>query len=119
MNIKELKTLLKDNKINFYTYWDKKRLIALANEHDLLPKKEPEKEKSKNIKEDINGGGKYDRLKTTRYNPRKVTLMDIETDKIKTFPSIYKAAKFIDQSPLIITYWNGGVWKNKYKIVVE
>ena len=45
MNIKELKTLLKENKINFYTYWDKKRLIALANEHDLLPKTELEKEK--------------------------------------------------------------------------
>ena len=23
MNIKELKTLLKENKIHFYTYWDK------------------------------------------------------------------------------------------------
>ena len=28
MNIRELKTLLKENKINFYTNWDKKRLIA-------------------------------------------------------------------------------------------
>ena len=27
MNIKELKTLLKENKINFYTYWDKKKLV--------------------------------------------------------------------------------------------
>ena len=32
MNIRELKTLLKENKIHFYTYWDKKKLIALANE---------------------------------------------------------------------------------------
>ena len=31
----------------FYTYLDKKRLVALANEHNLLPKMEPEKEKSK------------------------------------------------------------------------
>ena len=45
MNIKELKTLLKENKIIFYTYWDKKRLIALAKEHNLLPKTELEKEK--------------------------------------------------------------------------
>ena len=36
MNIKELKTILKENKIHFYTYWDKKRLVALANEHNLL-----------------------------------------------------------------------------------
>ena len=58
MNIKELKTLLKENKIHFYTYWDKKKLTASANEHDLLPKPELEKEKSK----DVN----YDRLKTIK-----------------------------------------------------
>ena len=45
MNIKELKTILKENNVHFYTYWDKKRLVALANEHNLLPKTEPEKEK--------------------------------------------------------------------------
>ena len=45
MKIGELKTLLTENKINFYTYWNEKRLIALANEHDLLPKIEVKKEK--------------------------------------------------------------------------
>ena len=45
ISIGELKTLLKENKINFYTYWNKKRLIALANEHNSLPKIEVEKEK--------------------------------------------------------------------------
>ena len=69
MNKKELKTLLKKNKIPFFEYWDKKRLIAVANEHNLLPKPEPEKERSKN--------DKYDRLKTIRNNPRTVTLEDI------------------------------------------
>ena len=111
MNIKELKTLLKENKIHFYTYWDKKKLIALANEHDLLPKTELEKEKRK----DVN----YDRLKTIKQNPRKVMLEDVKTGEIKTFPSIYKAAKIIDQAPQTITYWHGGVWKNKYKILIQ
>ena len=41
MDIREIK------KIRFCSYWDKKRLIALANEHNLLLKKELEKEKSK------------------------------------------------------------------------
>ena len=108
MNIRELKTLLKENKIHFYTYWDKKKLTALTNEHDLLPKPELEKEKSKDVK--------YDRLKMIKHNPKKVMLEDIETGEIKTFPSIFKAAKFIDQAPQTITYWNGGVWKNKYKL---
>ena len=96
MNIKELKTLLKENNIPFYAYWGKKKLLGLANEHDLLPKPEPEKEKSKNVK--------YDRLKTIRNNPRTVTVEDIKTDEIKTFPSIYEASKFLDTSPYTIYY---------------
>ena len=113
MNIKELKTLLKENKIHFYSYWDKKRLINLANENDLLPKIELEKEKSK----DVN----YNRLKTIKNNPKKVILEDIERGEIKTFPSIYRAAKFIDQAPQTITYWGNreGAWNNKYKVVIK
>ena len=61
--MRELKVILEENKIHFYSYWDKKRLIALVNEHDLLPKKAPEKERSMDPK--------YDRLKTIMKNPRK------------------------------------------------
>ena len=113
MNIKELKSILKENNINFYTYWDKKRLVSLANEHNLLPKIEIDNEKSKNVN--------YDRLKTIKKNPRKVTLVDIETDEIINFPSIYRAAKFIDQAPLTIIYWGNkeGVWNNKYKVTLQ
>ena len=113
MNIKELKTLLKENDIPFFAYWDKKRLTAVANEHNLLPKPEPEKERSKNVK--------YDRLKTIRNNPRIVMLEDIETNEIKTFPSIYEASKSLDTSPYTIYYWSNknGAWKNKYEILAE
>ena len=113
MNIKELKMILKENKIHFYTYWDKKRLVALANEHNLLPKTELGKEKSQDVK--------YDRLKTIKQNPRKVMLEDIETGEIKIFPSIYKVAKFIDQAPQMVTYWGNreGAWNNKYKVVIQ
>ena len=31
MNIKELKTLLKENNIPFFAYWGKKKLVDLAN----------------------------------------------------------------------------------------
>ena len=93
MDIGELKKIPKENKIRFCSYWDKKRLIALVNEHDLLPKKELEREKSKDPK--------YDRLKTIKQNPRKVSQEDIKTGEIKTFPSIYKAAKFIDDGLLL------------------
>ena len=111
MNIKELKSILKENNINFYTYWDKKRLVSLANEYNLLPKIEIDKKKS----EDVN----YDRLKTIKKNPRKV-MLDIETGEIINFPSIYKTAKFINQAPHTITYWGKkeGVWNNKYKVII-
>ena len=113
MNIRELSTILKDNKIHFYTLWDKKRLITLANEHYLLQKTELEKEKSKDVK--------YDRLKTIKQKPRKVMLEDIETGEIKISPSIYKAAKFKDQAPQAITYWGKreGPWNNEYKVVIQ
>ena len=80
-------------------------------EHDLLPEKTLEKEKSKDPK--------YDRLKAIKQTPRKVILEDIETGEIKTFPLINKAAKFIDRAPLTISYWDGRVWKNKYKVAIQ
>ena len=85
----------------------------MANEHDLLPKTELDKEKSKDVK--------YDRLKTIKQNPRKVMLEDIETGEINIFPSIYKAAIFIDQAPQTVTYWGNreGAWNNKYKVVIQ
>ena len=113
MNIKELKTLLKENNIPFFVYWDKKRLTAVANEHNLLPQIELKNERSKN--------DKYDRLKTIRDNPRTVTAEDVETSEIKTFPSIYGASKFLDTSPYTVYYWGNkdGAWKNKYEILVK
>ena len=85
----------------------------MANEHCLLPKTELGKEKSKDAK--------YDRLKTITQNWRKFMLEDVETGEIKTFPSVYKAAQFIDQAPQTITYWarRDGAWNNKYKVVIE
>ena len=60
-------------------------------------------------------------FKKIKKNPRKVMLEDIETGEIINFPSIYKAAKFIDQAPLTITYWGKkeGVWNNKYKVILQ
>ena len=113
ISVKELKVILKENKIHFYAYWNKKRLLALVNEHDLLPKKTLEKEKISNPK--------YERLKTIMHNPRKVSLEDVETSEIKTYPSIHKAAKFIDQAPAMVNYWGRreGVRKNKYKVRIQ
>ena len=112
MKTRELKTLLKENNIPFFTYWNKKRLTAVANEHNLLPRVEPKDKRRKS--------NKYDRLKTIRNNPKTVTVKDVETDEIKTFPSIYEASKFLDTSSHTVYYWGNkdGAWKNKYEIIV-
>ena len=114
MNIKELKTLLKENNIHvpFFAYWNKKRLTTVANEHNLLLRVEPKNERSKS--------DKYDRLKSIRNNPRTVTVKDVETEEIKTFPSIYGTSKFLDTSSYTGYYWGNkdGAWKNKYEILV-
>ena len=92
--------------------------MALVNELDLLSGKKERAEERVEERKNNNNDPKYDRLKTIMKNPKKVTLKDIETDEIKTFPSIYKASKFIDQSPTMIYFWDGKIWNNKYKVEI-
>ena len=69
VNVEKLKTILKENKIHFYSYWDKKKLIDLTIKHGLLTEKTSKEEKSRDPK--------FDRLKTMKNNPRKVSLEDV------------------------------------------
>ena len=85
VNVRELKAILKENNIHFYSYWNKKRLLDSVNKHDLLPKKTLEKEKSKDPK--------YDRLKTIMQNPRKTSLEDIETGRNKNLSIDFQSSK--------------------------
>ena len=113
MKIKELRNLLKKNEVPFYTYCGKQKLMELAKINNLLPKEEPVEEKPK--------CANYERLKTIRQTPTKVILKDVETEEAHTFPSIYKAAQFIDKSPQTIRHWGkkNGVWNKKYKVCLE
>ena len=115
MNIDDLRKLLKENGIHFFSYWNKQKLIELVKINDLLPKEEegPEEEKQKYTN--------YERLKNIRHTPTKVILKDVETEEEHTFPSIYKAAQYIDKSPQTIRHWGkkNGVWNKKYKVCLE
>ena len=118
MNIEDLKKLLKENGIHFYSYRGKRKLIDLANINNLLPEvkepgKDPEEEKPKYVN--------YERLRNVRNSPKKVILIDVETKEEKTFPSIYKAAQFLDKCPQTIRHFGikKGVWNNKYQIIIE
>ena len=90
-------------------------LIELAKINDLLPKEEEgsEEETLKYVN--------YERLKNIRHTTTKVILKDVETEEEHTFPSIYKAAQYIDKSPQTIRHWGkkNGVWNKKYKVCLE
>ena len=89
MNVEELKKLLKENRIHFYTYWGKQKLMELAKINDILPKEEPkeepEEEKPKYVK--------YERLKNIRHTPIKVILEDVETKEKKKKKHIHQFIK--------------------------
>ena len=116
MNTEELKKLLKDNRIHFYSYWGKNKLIDLARINKLLPEPEPEPEEPETPK-----NVSWQRLKNIRNSPVNVKLIDIETKEEKTFPSIYKAAQYLDKSPQTIRHFGKrkGIWNKKYQIITE
>ena len=113
MNTEELRKLLKDNGVHAYSYWGKNKLIDLAKINKLLPEPEPEPEEPKKIS--------WQRLKNIRNSPVNVKLIDIETKEEKTFPSIYKAAQYLDKSPQTIRHFGKrkGIWNKKYQIITE
>ena len=47
MNTEDLKKLLKENGVHFYSYWGKNKLIDLARINKLIPETEPEPEEPK------------------------------------------------------------------------
>ena len=122
MNVEDLKKLLKENRIHFYSYWGKRKLIDLANINNLLPEvKEPVKEPEKEPEEEKPKYVNYDRLRNIRNSPKKVILIDVETKEEKTLPSIYKAAQFLDKCPQTIRHFGmkKGIWNKKYQIIIE
>ena len=110
IKLSELREILVTNQIKSKMHYDKKQLIVLLGEKGLLPSK-PEK-----VKKEINH--KFEKLATIRNNPKQVVLKNVETGDTITFSSIYKASKFINRSPRIITFWNNRVWDNRYEIKI-
>ena len=103
----ELREILATNQIKGKMDYNKKQLIVFLGEKGILPSK-PEKV--------INH--KFSYLTTIRNNPKQVVLKNVETGDTNTFSSIYKASKFINRSPAIITFYNNRVWDNRYEIKI-
>ena len=121
MNTEELKKLLKENRVHFYSYWGKNKLIDLARINKLIPEPKPELEEPEEPKTETPKIVSWQRLKNIRNSPISVKLIDIETKEEKTFPSIYKAAQYLDKSPQTIRHFGKrkGIWNKKYQIITE
>ena len=66
MNTEELKKLLKDNRIHFYSYWGKNKLTDLARINKLIPEPEPEPEKPEPEEPETPKNVSWQRLKNIR-----------------------------------------------------
>ena len=121
MNTEELRKLLKENGVHFYSYWGKDKLIDLAKINKLIPEPEPKPEEPEEPKPETPKIVSWQRLKNIRNSPIRVKLIDIETKEEKTFPSIYKAAQYLDKCPQTIRHFGKrkAVFNNKYQIITE
>ena len=61
---------------------------------------------------------KYNFLKYIRNSPKKVEIRDMETGEIIVYSSMYKAAKRFNQQSILISTYDGKVWKNTNAITV-
>ena len=88
MNIEELRKLLKENGVHFYSYWGKNKLIDLAKINKLIPEPEPEPETETEPKPEVAKYVNCERLRKIRNSPISVKFIDIETKEEKNI-SIY------------------------------
>ena len=137
MNMEELKKLLKENRVHFYSYWGKGKLEDLARINKLIPEPEPEPKAEPKVEPEPKAEPKvepepeqkpktpkrpdYKRMRKIRNEPISVKFIDMETKEKKIFPSIYKAAQFLDKCPQTIAHYGRkkGIWNKKYQIIIE
>ena len=129
MNMEELRKLLKENGVCFYSYWGKRKLEDLARINKLIPEEEPKpevkpEEPKPEVKPEEPKTSKrpdYKRMRKIRNEPISVKFIDVETKEEKIFPSIYKGAQFIDKCPQTVAHYGRkkGIWNKKYQIIIE
>ena len=132
--MKELRKLLKDNGVCFYSYWNKDKLEDLARINKLTSEEKPEPiiepetiiepkpiiepkaEEPKTSKRPD-----YKRMRRIRNEPISVKFIDVKTKEEKVFPSIYKGAQFINKCPQTVAHYGRkkGIWDKKYQIIIE
>ena len=121
LSMEELRKLLKQNGVCFYSYWGKGKLEDLVRINKLIPEEEPEPETETEEKTKTSKRPDYKRMRKIRNEPISVKFIDVETKEEKIFPSIYKEAQFIDKCPQTVAHYGRKklIWNKKYQIIIE
>jgi len=61
----------------------------------------------------------YEYLRTIAKYPRPVTVKNIETGEVTSYPSLCRAARSLHKYPCSITFFNGRIMNGKYYITVH
>ena len=95
MNMEELKKLLKENRVHFYSYWGKGKLEDLARINKLIPEPEPEPKAEPKVETEPETKAEpkqkpktskrpdYKRMRKIRNEPISVKFIDMETKEKK------------------------------------
>ena len=121
ISLTELRAMLKKNKIRGYIHYNKSELIDVLIKGGLLPDTMkittitslPQRE---NTKKEINPKSNF--LKHVRNSPKKADIRGKETVEINVYSSMCKAAKSFNQQSILISAYDGKVWRNRYAIKV-
>ena len=113
IRLTELRAMLKKNIIRGYIHYNKSELIDVLIKRGLLPETSSSLPERENTKKEINP--KYNLLKHIPNSPKKV---DMETSEVIVYSSMYKAARTFNQQSILISAYDGKVWRNRYAIKV-
>ena len=114
MKMPELKYILRKNNIKGWSHLNKTQMVELLKEKELFPVEPPKV----TPKRDAIVNPKYPWLSEIRTKPKTVVLKDVATEEELTFPSLYKAARFIGKGTRTISFWDGRVWNSKYAVKI-
>ena len=121
ISLTDLRAMLKENKIRGYLHYNKSELVDGLVKIGLLPETIKittitSLSERENTKKKINPEYKFQ--KHIRNSPKKVEILDMETNEIIIYSSMYKDAKRFNQQSRLISTYDGKVWRNRYAIQV-
>ena len=120
ISLTELRAMLKENEIRGYLHYNKPEFGDVLVKSGLLPYTTnitpitslPERVITK--KENP----QYNFLKHIRNSRNKFEIQDMETGEIIIYSSMYKAAMRFNQQSILISTYDGKLWRNRYAIKV-